>query len=236
MQIFAHRGASGHAPENTLAAIQMALELPIYGVEIDVFAVEGEYVVFHDRWLTRITGAHKRIDQISVNELQQLSAGEYQGQRQLIPLLSDILALDFSRHRLNLELKTIHDLNHFQEYIAKHRNRDTLPLEHIVLSSFNHDYLSVARTLFPKNELGWLSASATIRRAEDAQSLHCQWVSYDIDIVNPSLIEDAHERDMKVAVYTVNETLDMEWLSGLGVDAIFTNYPAEAAQLFSSER
>ena len=234
MLIFAHRGASGHAPENTLSAIELALSLPIYGVEIDVFEVDGEYIVFHDRWLTRITGEHKRLDQLSVDALLQLPAGIYQQQTQHIPRLSDVLALDFSQHRLNIELKTIGNLAHFHDYVKQHQNPQTLPFEHLIVSSFNHDYLSAAKTSFPDCSLGWLSASANLRRAEDAQQIGCDWVSYDIDVISQALVDDVHQRGMKVAVYTVNETLDMKWLSTMGVDAIFTNYPAEALQLLNA--
>ena len=69
MKVFAHRGASGDAPENTEAAIKLALSLPIHGVEIDVFAYEDEYVITHDRWLTRTTGLARKLSTLSRAEL-----------------------------------------------------------------------------------------------------------------------------------------------------------------------
>ena len=72
MNIFAHRGVSGHYPENTLQAIKAAVDCGAYGIEIDVFAVDGELIVIHDRQLKRTTNAAGNIEDYTWAQLQQL--------------------------------------------------------------------------------------------------------------------------------------------------------------------
>ena len=126
-----HRGASGEAPENSRAAIQIALDLPIFGVEIDVFAFDDDYVITHDRWLTRTTGIARRLNDLTKGELAALSAGECQGHPQSILTLAEVLALGWDEKVLNLELKSIADMQPLHDYIKTHATDLPLSLQHI---------------------------------------------------------------------------------------------------------
>ncbi|WP_100658066.1 glycerophosphodiester phosphodiesterase [Alteromonas flava] len=229
MHIFAHRGASGHAPENTLAAIQLALDIDIYGVEIDIFQVEDEFVLMHDRWLTRTTGEKIRIDQVSLQQLSELNAGSYLDAPQKVPTLADVLRLNWQNKVLNIEIKAIKSIQQLYAYIERHRPA-TLSPNQIVLSSFNHLLLLDAQALELPYPRGWLSASMPVGKAHEAEVLDCQILGIDADVLNVELINDAHQRGIKVAVYTVDETDDIDWLKTLGVDAVFTNFPARVLQ------
>ena len=83
MLIFAHRGASADAPENTLMAIQRAVDYGVDGVEVDVHCVDGQLVIIHDRWLHRTTNGTGRLKDYSFDELRRLDAG----QGEVIPTL-----------------------------------------------------------------------------------------------------------------------------------------------------
>ena len=101
MLIFAHRGASFEAPENTIAAFGRALDAQADGIEIDVYPLEDEWVVFHDRYLARLTAQQGRLQDIT---LAQLRALKVFGQHP-IPTLNEALDYISGRCIVNIELK-----------------------------------------------------------------------------------------------------------------------------------
>ncbi|WP_100642726.1 glycerophosphodiester phosphodiesterase [Alteromonas facilis] len=235
MQVLAHRGASGHAPENTLASINLALTAPVFGVEIDIFQVEDDYILMHDRWLTRTTGEKIRIDQVTLDQIDQLSAGHHLDEPQKVPKLSDVLALDWQDKVLNIEVKAIRSVAHLHSYIQTHCPPE-LKNHQILLSSFNHLVLYEAQQQHLPYQRGWLTASMPVGLALEAQALECGYLGIDIDVVNQAIVNDAHSRGVKVAVFTVDEIDDIEWLYRLGVDAIFANYPVSATNIIQALR
>lgn len=92
--VFAHRGYSARAPENTLAAFRLAREEGIPGIELDVqLCGTGEVVVIHDYGLRRITGVKKPVAEASYTELREMDAGSWFARRfrdESIPLLADV--------------------------------------------------------------------------------------------------------------------------------------------------
>lgn len=234
MHVFAHRGVSGSAPENTRAAIELALGLPIFGVEVDVYACEDDYILTHDRWLTRTAGLTKRIDQMSLAELRATAVGSHAGEAQTIPTLADILEFDWHSHVLNLELKYVPDIEHFLGYLASHSKASDVQSLSILMSSFHHGYLDQIKRLAPQYELGWLTASYPLKKAIEARNAECQWFNIAIDVVDQAIVENAHKHGLKVAVYTVDEPADLAWLQQLGVDAVFCNHPGVANNYIQS--
>ena len=111
--VVAHRGCSGRAPENTIAAFEMALEQGSDMIECDVrLTKDEEVVVFHDRALDRTTNGKGPVEQRTLEELKRLDAGswfssKFSGER--IPTLSEVLHLLEGRAFLNIELKTDSD-------------------------------------------------------------------------------------------------------------------------------
>lgn len=236
MKIFAHRGASGLAPENTMAAIELALSMPIDGIEIDIYPVEDEYIVIHDRWLTRTTGLSKRVDQINLNQLRSISAGLYQNQQQSIPFLSEVLALSWGSKCLNIELKHLSDSRHFLNYldtcITKNAN---LLSDNILLSSFNHHHLHALRQQNSHYRLGWLTASNYLTYAQQAKDQGCCSINIDIDVVDRVMVENAHSMGLKVFVFTVDELEDIKMLQSIDVDGVYTNWPDRIHAFLNSD-
>ena len=106
--IFAHRGASAHAPENTLSAFELALEQGAHGIELDVkLTADGEVVVFHDPTIDRTTGGQGRISQLTLAALRELDAGssfseKFSGEK--IPTLAEVFETIGRRAFINVEL------------------------------------------------------------------------------------------------------------------------------------
>ena len=84
---FGHRGAAGYAPENTLQAFRLAIDMGCPWIELDVHTVEGELLVIHDDELARTTNGHGRVSTSSLQYLRSLDAG--MGER--IPMLNEVL-------------------------------------------------------------------------------------------------------------------------------------------------
>jgi len=220
MLIIGHRGAMGHAPENTLQAIKIALDMGVDWVEIDVYLVEDELVVIHDDTVDRTTNGRGEVISHSVNELRQLDAGG--GQR--IPFLSEVLALIDGRAGLNIELKGPNTAKPVIRYLAENLP-PTWPKERILLSSFEHEQLSEAKKIdpdYPRAALYWTNP---IDFDFVVNELEAIGINPYLPTVTPEMVEEAHQRGLKVLVYTVNEKEDIERMRAIGVDGVFTNYP-----------
>jgi len=218
---FAHRGASGHEPENTLLAIERAIALGASWIEIDIYAVEDELVVIHDNRLEATTNGVGDVTQQSLAYLRTLDAGK--GQR--VPLLREVFELVRRRVGINVELKGVGTaapvVKLIHHYIADHGWHQG----QILLSSFNHDELAEVRRLDPDIRIGALGYGIPPEYAKFAQDLGAVSVHTGLAFVNQALVDDAHRRGLKVFVYTVNHPDDLKRMQAMGVDGVFTDYP-----------
>lgn len=228
MKIFAHRGVSGHYPENTLLAIQAAIDCGVYGIEIDVFAVDGELIVIHDRQLQRTTKATGNIEDYSLAQLQQLDAGN--GQR--IPTLWQVLELVNNSCVLNIELKGHDTADLLLELLHRATKQLGTDVSRLLISSFHHPLLQVIKLHQPKLAIGALTACIPLDYCAFAAALSAVSVHCDRAFVDKQMVQDAHERGLEVFVYTVNDQREALRLKTLGVDGIFCNFPAEATSWF----
>src|SRR3990170_7761080 len=106
--IFAHRGASAYAPENTLAAFRLALDQGADGIELDAkLSADGEIVVIHDQTVDRTTPRKGRVDQLTLSELRKLDAGSWKGDvfsGEKIPALAEVFSAVGGKLKINVEL------------------------------------------------------------------------------------------------------------------------------------
>ena len=224
MLVFAHRGDSGSEPENTLRAIQAALAANVDGIEIDVHEADNQLFVIHDRWLQRTTSGSGLVSQQSFEYLRSLDAGL--GEK--IPTLDEVLLLTANKCLLNIELKGLVNSSLLFACLDKAISASTISIDNILLSSFNHHCLVNIYQQRPEFSIGALTASTPLAYAKFAEQLNANSVHIALDFVCQKFVDDAHERGLKVLVYTVDEFDDIEWMKVLGVDGIFTNYPARA--------
>lgn len=227
MLIIAHRGASRLAPENTLAAIEKAVQLGVDAIEIDIHHSEHELVVIHDRWLQRTTNGRGRIRDHSFETIRSFDAGD--GQR--IPTLWEVMSVIGGRCDLNIELKGIEDVIPVLNLIDQAVAELSFKPEQFLLSAFNHHLLFELKRIRPDLQVGALTASCPLDYAQFATTLQAYSAHICIDAVTQPFVEDAHSRGLAVYVYTVDEPEDMHQLIDWGVDGIFTNLPDLALQI-----
>jgi glycerophosphoryl diester phosphodiesterase len=222
---FAHRGASGHAPENTLMAVQKALEMGAPWVEVDVYLAEGKPVVIHDRQLERTTTGTGDVTQHKISYIRSLDAGK--GEK--IPFLREVFDTVSGRAGINIELKGKDTAKPVCTMIGDYVTKGNLDYDQVLVSAFDPALLLEVKRLDSKIPIGVLVekfSTETVRTAEEmgAFSIHLHQKA-----VTAEFVADAHRRGMKVFVYTVNRADGVLRMKGLGVDGVFTNYPALCA-------
>lgn len=221
MQIIAHRGASGLAPENTLKAIRLALALGAGAIEIDVQLADGELWVFHDRRLERCTDGDGVLTAQSRAYLASLNAGEGEG----IPTLWQVMEAIAGQAELHIELKGSQTADEVARLTRRAETELGFAPTQWVVSSFHHPELARFAALRPDIRLGALTSTIPLTLAKFAAELGAWSLNCDVDFVDQSLVLDAHDRGLKVLVYTVDEPADQAMLAAIGVDGIFTNRP-----------
>ena len=218
MQIIAHRGASGYAPENTLKAFGLALQQGCEWLELDVHLLDGKLIVIHDERLDRTTNGQGLITDHSLGVIRKLDAGE--GER--IPYLDEVIALVDGKATINIELKGSGTAQPTSALL------DAWCLEHrtdpkkFLLSSFDHRELALGSTSYPRGALFWKMPDNAVERT---LSLNASYMNIALKHATEDWVNAAHEAGLKVAVYTVNEIDDIERMRQWGVDAIFCDYP-----------
>ena len=222
--VIAHRGARGHAPENTLAAFDKAIELGAKWIELDVQWHAGKLWVFHDRRLERCTDGRGALADHDAAALRRLDAGG--GQK--IPFLEEVLERIDRRAAVNVELKTAAGTAAATAAVLRAcLERGWKPAQFLV-SSFHLPELRDFKRRLPEVPLGVLFCGVPLDLAAAGTDLGAAVVSMDIDFVDPALIADVHRRGMKAYVYTVNEPDDFKRMKALGIDGVFTDFPERA--------
>lgn len=227
----AHRGAMGHAPENTIASIRKALELGAPCIEIDVYCVNGNLLVIHDERLERTTNGKGKLGEHDFGYLRSLDAG--QGER--IPTLAEVCGEIDGKACLNIELKGSNvaaDVVYFIQTML-HPEISSWRREQLLISSFDHRALQQVRRLDPSLNIAALGYSIPADHARFAEDLGAIAVNPSLELVDQVYVDDAHARGLKVYVYTVNEPEDIQAMVKLGVDGVFTNYPERVLEHYA---
>jgi len=232
--VIAHRGASGTLPENTLPAYELAVSQGADMIEIDLHRTrDGETVVTHDEDLARL-GGRGEVAEADVAEIRALDAGGGAA----VPTLDEVLDAFGGRVPFNLELKRgrrrrYDDLETAALAAVERRGL----LESTLFSSFDDATLAELGSQSPEARIALLlSARSASRPIERALALGAEAVNPSLFVVTPELIEAAHQVGLAVHVYTVDAEDDMLRLIDLGVDGLFTNFPARMRALLESPR
>jgi glycerophosphoryl diester phosphodiesterase len=220
--IFAHRGASGTEPENTLRSFRRALEMGAEWVEFDVHAAAGgELVVFHDDRLDRRTDGTGLVADRSLAYIRSLDAGE--GEK--IPLLGEVMDLISGRAGINIELKGDRTALPVAALLSERIRDGGWNPEWILVSSFNHSELTEFKARRPEIPIGALFMGTPSDLDSIKNKMGCYSVHLARNRVMRETVEEAHRLGMKVFVYTVNRPKDVDRMKDLGVDGVFTDYP-----------
>ena len=231
MLVIAHRGASGHAPENTVASFRRALEMGAKAMEFDVHqTLDHELVVAHDDDLTRCGRDKRRLRNIHwEGEAEKIDVGSwfdarFKGER--LPRLEDVFELTPVSVELHLEIK--HGSSVYpgiEERVVDFLHHRGALLRTLV-SSFDKEALYSVRSLDEKVRLGYLLGLTTLKTAfKEMKELSAESLNLSARQTTARVVKAAHERGYKVLVYTVNTPAERDRLDKLGVDGIFCNYP-----------
>lgn len=226
MHIIAHRGASKAAPENTLKAFRLGFAQGADGLEFDTYQVNDGIVVVHDRHLDRTTNGKGRVAEQSLDYLRSLDAGD--GEQ--IPLLDEVLALIPAGKLCNVEIKHMSDATRWLDSLDAACANSGILSSQLLISSFNHHWLLALKQRRPTLQIGALTASYGLSAPEFARELNAWSVNIALDIVDESYVRKIKDAGYRAYVYTVDKPEDMLLLKGWGVDGIFTNLPALAAE------
>ncbi|RUO48122.1 glycerophosphodiester phosphodiesterase [Pseudidiomarina aquimaris] len=229
MLVLAHRGASFEAPENTLTAFGRALDAGADGIELDVYPLQDEWIVFHDRYLARLTAHPGRLQDLTLEQVRKLKVF---GQ-QPVPTLTEALEFIAGRCLVNIELKGADIKRGLTRHLRHAVQYSNFQAEQLVVSSFNHHWLRQLKEDHPEQRIGALTTSCPLDYAAFASQLHAWSVHIDVDFVTAEFVADAHDRGLQVFVFTVDEPEDMRDLHALGVDGIFTNHPLAARNVIA---
>ena len=232
--IFAHRGASNLAPENTLKAFKKAIELKADYIEFDVHqSKDGEIVIMHDANTFRTTGHSGILEKMTLEELKELDCGD----DEKIPTLEELVKLAKGKIGLNCEIKAKGIAQKIIEII-----KEADLFESTIISSFKQKELLKIKNLEPRLKiaslnptrtgwiLNWFSRKKMIKTAEENKF-------YAINplylVVNKKFIDKAHEKNIKAFPWTVDSITAIENLIKKGVDGIITNNISRAKEILN---
>lgn len=232
---YGHRGARGHAPENTLLAFDLAFDLGAEGIECDAqLSADGQIVIIHDSTVNRTTNGRGLVTVMTFEELRSLDAGKLMRRPQRIPTLEETLALVRRRGGLlNLELKadTDDEAVAVAEAVAPALNAlapDDPLRAGLLLSSFNLPAVARIRELAPWARTAALYGGRAWTRAtmiETAQRLGVKAIHPHPRLLTEETVQAAHEARLQVNVWTANRLATIRQLIAWGVDGVFTDYP-----------
>jgi glycerophosphoryl diester phosphodiesterase len=226
--VIAHRGASGHAPENTLAAFKKAVAMGATFIETDLqMSRDARLVAIHDATLNRTTNGEGLVHNMTLAHLRQLDAGswfgsEYAGER--IPTLEELLA--FSKKNdvvFYLELKPQGSWGGEHALIGALRESGEIP--RVVVISFDASVVLNLRKIEPTLMTGLLYDGQIENPIEKAVKVGARQLLVRGDLVTPVLLAAARKKDLQVVCWTVNHPAHMRALIGAGIDGIMSDYP-----------
>lgn len=212
-----HRGAAGHAPENTLAAIRKGIALGVDFVEIDVrCTADGVLVVLHDATVNRTTNGKGPIERLSLRDVRALDAGN----GECIPTLEEVLGVLAGQTGLMVELKIKGVAKKTVEVVQTAQFNKP-----VIYASFLHEELGIIRSIDAQASVMLLFGRLPRAPVVHAMKYSPSHVGLRHDTISRRLVKAFHDEDMLVCVYTADRIRDIERACSAGVDGIISNVP-----------
>ena len=229
-QITAHRGSSFSAPENTLSAIERAVEDGAHYAEIDVqTTADGQVVVFHDSDLMRMAGSNEKVSEMTLEQIRRFDVGswfspDFAGER--IPTLAEVISLARDRIKLNIELKATGDVNALADNVMGILHDEDFT-DQALVTSLNYSAIVRVRERDPEIRTGFIVA----RSIGNIARLDVDAVVVESALAGRLQILEVQRRGKEIHVWTVNHPVDMVEYVELGVDNILTDRPDVLASI-----
>ncbi|MXN66551.1 glycerophosphodiester phosphodiesterase [Stappia sp. GBMRC 2046] len=233
VEIIAHRGSAGIRPENTMAAVEKAMEDRADWVEIDVQeTADDEVVVAHDSDFMKLAGVDMKVWDATMADIGEIDIGSwfdpaYSGER--TPTLRQVLLAAKGRGKVIIELKYYgHDVD--LEARVVRIVEETAMADDVAVMSLEYDGIRKMQALRPEWRYGVLAATAIGNLA----GLEADFLAVNTGQVSLGLIRRAHDAGKQVYVWTVDDPVTMSRMISMGVDGLITNEPALARQVMET--
>lgn len=234
-KILAHRGASFYAPENTLAAFQLAYQQGAHGIETDVHLTKDDIpVMIHDDVIDRVTVYKGPVRSYTYAELKHLDIGSWYHPRyhqERLLTLADFLEWASDKHLiLNIELKT--NKGHYdgiETIVCQHINRFNMA-NRVVLSSFNAQSIAKIKEINQQLLTAWLRSTIPYPLEKKLTQVNADGLHLKYKALNNNVVKKLHEKGFYIGSYTVNRADHLRRCFKLGCDMIITDRPDLAIQ------
>ena len=248
-KVIGHKGAAGYAPENTLASLQVALDMGVDMIEVDVHMTkDGEVVLFHDEDVSRTTNGTGKIHEMTLAEVKELDAGswfspDFAGEK--IPTLREAIDLVHGKADILIDIKSKgHEFyENFPERIVDIIDEKEDNKEWCIVQSYDQEYLEHAyardstiqmkKLMMGEDESMLFSFYLNSKSFMTNRNKH-----HFFETINPHYttlsqrrIFRLHARGYKVHTYVVNEPEDMVKMLNMAVDGIITDYPDRLVEI-----
>jgi glycerophosphoryl diester phosphodiesterase len=224
--IIAHRGASSYAPENTIAAFDLALQMGASHLELDVHLTRDDsLVVIHDDTVDRTTNGTGPVAHQTLAALQVLDAGSWFGEAFVgarIPMLAEVLTRYHGRAHLHIELKghTAHLPQQTVDLVRAHGMA-----QHVTFTSFQYSHLQTMRAYAPELPAGWLVGEISDAVLAQAHALGCVQLCPRASPVTPGLVQRLHAEGFRARAWGVANEALMRQVVEAGADGMTVNFP-----------
>ena len=238
--VWAHRGASGYLPENTLPAFEKAIEMGADGIELDIHKTkDGQLVVIHDEKIDRTSNGKGQIKDYTLEELRRFNynATKPECTHADIPTMRQVFELIKPTDlQINIELKTGVVFYEGIEADILAMTKEFGMEDRVIYSSFNHYSIMKIKELAPTARTGFLYMDGTLNMPEyghdhGVEALHPAF--YNVQY--PNFVERSHELGLKINSWTINSKQYMKMACDMGLDGIITNYPDVALQIVNGQ-
>lgn len=231
-KVWAHRGASGYRPENTMEAFELAIKQGADGIELDVHTTaDGKVVVIHDETLDRVTNTSGVIWEKTLAELKSLNiCAEKYGEGFRIPTLSEVLDLMRKTDMMiNIELKnSIYRYDGMEEKVME-MVKEMQMEDQIIYSTFNHYSLVKLKELNPNVKTGALISDGLVDAVPYIKKLGVDAIHPAIyHLLYPHFVEDVKKAGLDLHVWTADEPMHIHMIKDIGAQAVITDFPDRA--------
>lgn len=237
MFVIAHRGDSVHAPENTLAAANAAIECGADGIEFDVHpSGDGNYVVCHDETINRTSNGSGRIDGLSYKQMSGYDFGSWFGRKfkgEKLPLATEYLQTVESMKIINMEIKELKTANNQKKYAALYEIISGFEFyDRFILSSFDAEALKIMSGFDKRIKTAFLCNERRdgIKMIKLARELGCAAIHPHVRHVNEKFMGEAKAAELDVNAWTVDSGSGILKCARLGCNAVITNNPSFALE------
>lgn len=231
--VWAHRGASAYAPENTIPAFKKAIEMGADGVELDVhMSSDNKLMVIHDETVDRTSNGSGRVVDMTCQELKRFdfSNGMAGFENVRIPTLKEVYGLlKPTNLTVNVEIKSDVVIYYGIWNELVNLEREMGMQGRILYSSFNHFVLMKVRELEPTAKIGLLYSEGMVDPWVYANHLHADAVHpHYLAAQGPGVIAGCKKNGVAVHAWTCNDEKTIRELAQSGIEAVITNYPDKA--------